>query len=72
MKLKLSNIQFSKISIFHLKKNPLLAANRFYHKLEFHQYYTDLKNGFGGADSPASKRFIGGPSHYELSYSALP
>jgi hypothetical protein len=27
---------------------------------------------FGGADSPASKRFIGGPSHYELSYSALP
>jgi hypothetical protein len=30
MKLKLFNIQFSKISIFHLKKNPLLAANRFY------------------------------------------
>jgi hypothetical protein len=70
MKLKLFNIQFSKISIFHLKKNLLLAANRFYHKLEFHS--TDLKNGFGGADSPASKRFIGGPSHYELSYSALP
>jgi hypothetical protein len=38
MKLKLFNIQFSKISIFHLKKNPLLAANRFYHKLKFHQY----------------------------------
>jgi hypothetical protein len=38
MKLKLFNIQFSKISIFHLKKNLLLAANRFYHKLEFHQY----------------------------------
>jgi hypothetical protein len=33
---------------------------------------TDLKNGFGGADSPASKIFIEGPSHYELFYSALP
>jgi hypothetical protein len=68
MKLKLFNIQFSKISIFHLKKNPLLAAN---HKLGIF-ISTDLKNGFGGADSPASKKFIGGPSHYELSYSALP
>jgi hypothetical protein len=38
MKLKLFNIQFSKISIFHLKKNPLLAVNRFSNKLEFHQY----------------------------------
>jgi hypothetical protein len=33
---------------------------------------TNLKNGFGGADSPASKRFLGGHHHHELFYSALP
>jgi hypothetical protein len=29
----------------------------------------DLKNGFGGVDNPASKRFIGNHHHDGLSYS---
>jgi hypothetical protein len=64
--MKLFNIQFSKISIFHLKKNPLRmksCCELFLGIIHWNFTSTDLKNGFGGADSPASKRFIGGESH---------
>jgi hypothetical protein len=73
MKLKLCNIQFSKISIFRLKKKKSFTDEkllRIVSLIHWNFSSTDLKNGFGGADSPALKRFIGGASHYKLSYSA--
>ncbi|KAH0819157.1 hypothetical protein GEV33_003633 [Tenebrio molitor] len=42
---------------------PNLTAS--HQLMECERFSTDLKNGFGEADNPASKRFIGGPSHYE-------
>jgi hypothetical protein len=63
MKLKLCNIQFSKISIFRLKKKKSFTDEkllRIVSLIHWNFSSTDLKNGFGGADSPALKRFIGG------------